>query len=479
MTPGSRVQLNAARALAELSVEELWWRYFALGGSAAPEVLSEALSEEGSQPVPDIDVLIHALNERFAERGLDHALPYTDEPEGWRPAPTVDDVLLVRKLRALVHRLQLRGTRLAPDALAAEIADAAVRCGLHEAAVYLVDQEQQILLPLVAGGAAAVDVDGTVAGRVFQTERPLTVGDDRSWTIWLPLLDSTDRLGVLKLRSPFVSEDLVVAASSFAGAVGELIVSKTQYGDGLVLARRRREMALPAELRWPVLPPLTFVTDRVGIACVLEPAYDVAGDAFDYAMNGDVLHFAIFDAMGHELEATQMANLALGAYRHGRRRKLDLPSIYREMDAALTARHGIDRFVTAQLAELDTNRGVLRWLSAGHPYPLLLRGGRLVTELQAEPCLPIGLATDPGTPAEVSLEPGDRLLFFTDGMVEARSPGGERFSEARLAELTTRALADHQTLAETARRLVRSVRLHRDGPLQDDATLLFVSWDPA
>ena len=90
----------------------------------------------------------------------------------------------------------------------------------------------------------------------------------------------------------------------------------------------------------------------------------------------------------------------------------------------------------------------------------------------------MGLGFDPVSVGEVSLEPGDHLLFFTDGVVEAHSPGGDRFGEERLVDLAIRALADHQTVAETARRLVRSVRLHRDGPLEDDATLLLVKWDP-
>jgi serine phosphatase RsbU (regulator of sigma subunit) len=80
--------------------------------------------------------------------------------------------------------------------------------------------------------------------------------------------------------------------------------------------------------------------------------------------------------------------------------------------------------------------------------------------------------------AELNLEPNDALLFFTDGIVEAHSPGGERFGPERLLDLTRRALADRQTLSETVRRLVRAVRAHRDGPLADDATILCVDWHP-
>lgn len=80
--------------------------------------------------------------------------------------------------------------------------------------------------------------------------------------------------------------------------------------------------------------------------------------------------------------------------------------------------------------------------------------------------------------AKVSLEPGDAVLFFTDGIIEANSPGGEHFGRDRLVDLTRRAFADSQTLAETVRRLARAVRTHREGPLADDATILFVDWHP-
>ena len=79
----------------------------------------------------------------------------------------------------------------------------------------------------------------------------------------------------------------------------------------------------------------------------------------------------------------------------------------------------------------------------------------------------------------MNLEPGDALLFFTDGIVEADSPDGEPFGVERLVDLTRRALSDQQTLAETVRRLVRAVRAHRAGPLADDATILCVDWHPS
>jgi len=118
-----------------------------------------------------------------------------------------------------------------------------------------------------------------------------------------------------------------------ASIAAELIVSKSCFGDNLVLACRLRDMDLAAELRWATLPPLTYTRDRVAISGLLEPAYEIAGDAFDYAVNGDVAHLAVVDAMGHGLEASRMANLAIASYRHSRRRGLDLIGTFQAMDA--------------------------------------------------------------------------------------------------------------------------------------------------
>lgn len=388
---------------------------------------------------------------------------------------------LAARVDRVVIELIRASTTLVPDDLAGVLAEHVKAAGFNGAAVLLVDHEQRLLTPLPGApeDLCAQEVDDSLAGRAFQIERALFAANDGAGaTIWLPVLDGAERLGVLMIRAPVVSDELVSRCGDIAGLLGELIVSKSQYGDTLIRARRLQDMTLAAELRWGSLPPLTFTGEHVGIACVLEPAYRVAGDAFDYAVNDGLLHLAIFDAMGHGLEASRMANLTLAAYRWARRRQLGLEDTFRAMDQALAQEFGDEKFVTGQIATLDAGNGKLRMLNAGHPPPLLLRGRRVASELAAVPSLPLGLGDVDTSVAEASLKPGDRLLFFTDGVVEAKSPGGERFGQGRLIELTRRALVDQQTLAETVRRLVTSVENHRVGELHDDATILFVEWHP-
>src|SRR3954465_14504947 len=98
-------------------------------------------------------------------------------------------------------------------------------------------------------------------------------------------------------------------------------------------------MQLAAEMLRAQLPPLTFSTGHLVISGILEPCYDVGGDAFDYAVNGDIAHLALFDAVGHGsqggLGAVILASLALAAYRNARRAGFDLTDTYHHIDAAV------------------------------------------------------------------------------------------------------------------------------------------------
>jgi serine phosphatase RsbU (regulator of sigma subunit) len=113
-----------------------------------------------------------------------------------------------------------------------------------------------------------------------------------------------------------------------------------------------------------------MITPQVAAAGILEPAYDVAGDSFDYALNDDVLHVAVIDAMGHGLNAAVLATVAIGAYRHARRADVGLAELYGFMDAAIDDQFGPDHLVTAQMMRLDVRSGHLQWVNAGHPAPL-------------------------------------------------------------------------------------------------------------
>jgi hypothetical protein len=376
------------------------------------------------------------------------------------------------------------------------VSDAAALFGSHDTVVYLADLQQRVLVPFLPATGHPADsnpgtlgIDSTVAGRAFQQMQQLAqtaahvhIGDHTR--LWLPLLDGTERLGVLGLTLPTPVLDDEVGMRRlrrFTTVVAELVMTKTLYGDGIVRARRTSPMTLAAEIQWSLLPPLTFVDRSITLAGGLEPAYEVAGDSVDYAVDGGTARFGVFDGMGHGIVSAQLINLVVAAYRNARRAGQSLTDTAMHIEAAVSDVFRVDSFATGLLCELDTTTGRLAWISAGHHEPLLLRGGKLVRALRVDPLLPLGLNQGlshdrPVAVGDEQLEPGDRLLLYTDGVIEARSPDGEFFGQERLVDMVVRNLAAGLPAPETMRRVVHALLDHQAGDLDDDATLLLVEW---
>ena len=143
--------------------------------------------------------------------------------------------------------------------------------------------------------------------------------------------------------------------------------------------------------------------------------------------------------MGHGLGATLLARVALAAYRNAERSGMDVVATAQWIDETLAAHFGPEGFVTGVLAELDLRDGTIRTLNAAHPAPLLVRDSRSVGELCSDPGFPLGFGDRDDSVMVASLQPGDRLVLFSDGVVEARDDGGTFFGTDRLVDLLVRA----------------------------------------
>jgi serine phosphatase RsbU (regulator of sigma subunit) len=389
------------------------------------------------------------------------------------------------RVRVLLGDLLERAQLSTPNQLAELVAAQAGGVGLRDVVIYLADYGQTRLVPLAYRGMPErppLSVEGTLAGRAYQTTAVLEGDADGARRLWLPLLEGSERIGVMEATLPVsaLTSSLRDACQQYARVVATLVVGRWAYGDEFELVRRERAMRLPAEIQWRLLPPTTFATDRLVVTGMLEPWDEVGGDAFDYAVNGDRAHLAVFDAMGHGLNAALLSTVAVGSYRNARRGRLDLPETYAAIDAEIAGQFGRQYFVTGLLLELDSRSGSLRWVSAGHLPPLLLRRGRLVKTLAGRPATPMGLRLLSGPPVVHSeqLEPGDRVILYTDGIVEARYHG-EFFTEERLADFVVRESASGHSPPEVLRRLIRAVLDRQHAQLQDDATIMLLEWKAA
>jgi hypothetical protein len=193
-----------------------------------------------------------------------------------------------------------------PGSVTEAIAGTARPLGISGACIYLSDL-QQVDLRAMPGSVGqfpeTLAIDSTTAGRSYQTVTLHHVPDDGDQAfhhVWIPLIDGTERLGVLGLIAADVSEKMLDHYRMLASLAGLIIVSKGHYSDTYAQTRRSREMALQAEMVWAFMAPRTFATERVLITAILEPAYEVGGDAFDYSLIGDRLHVSIFDGVGEQ-----------------------------------------------------------------------------------------------------------------------------------------------------------------------------------
>ncbi|WP_239309738.1 MULTISPECIES: PP2C family protein-serine/threonine phosphatase [unclassified Frankia] len=370
-----------------------------------------------------------------------------------------------------------RAHEMPPQLIAPLVAEEIGRIGGRDVSILLQDYEQLMLTPLPGRGLSVGEpesIDDSPAGMAFLRAMPVEQQQGDGIRMFLPLLDGSDQVGVMAFTLDRVDDDDRRLLRRLAGLVADMIVTKSNYTDQFFRARRREPMSVAAEIQWSLLPPLTMITPQVTVAGILEPAYNIAGDSFDYALNEDILHAAVIDAMGHSLDAAVLATVAIGAYRHARRADIGLAELYMFMDAAIHRQFGPDHFVTAQMMRLDIGTGRLQWVNAGHPPALLIRDRKVIQALEGPGTLPVGFGGDIPQVNEQTLWRGDRVLFFTDGLIEEHEKGGEQFGEERLINFVESARGN--SAREMVRSLSHALMRERRGVTTDDATLFLVEW---
>ncbi|MES4906306.1 MULTISPECIES: PP2C family protein-serine/threonine phosphatase [unclassified Streptomyces] len=353
--------------------------------------------------------------------------------------------------------------------------------------IYLADLQQKLLVSVPDSRVEAprsVPIDGTLAGWAYRTASPRITEDamGRGLVLWMPLLDGVERLGVVAIQAPAMDATTMETCRALVSLIALIVIDKGGYSDAYIARQRLGAMRIPSELVWAFLAPRTVGTDRFTSSAVLEPAYDLGGDAFDHSTLDHTVHLGIFDSMGHDLAAGLVASVALAACRASRRSGAGLEEVAVSIDEAV---HEVfpDRYVTAVLASMQTGTGSLEWLNCGHPTPLLIRDKEVLREaLVREPQPPLGLRNmQPRKSCQVGrfqMEPGDSVLLYTDGVTEARSPSGVRFGEERFADFIIRAMAAGDPAPEALRRLIHTILEHHGGELDDDATIVLTEWHP-
>ncbi|MBF8185050.1 serine/threonine-protein phosphatase [Nonomuraea sp. K274] len=198
----------------------------------------------------------------------------------------------------------------------------------------------------------------------------------------------------------------------------------------------------------------------------------IGGDLYEMVTGPGGVRVIVGDVQGKGLEAVETAATVLGAFREAAHDEPDLLRVSERLEKSLNRRLSGEEFVTAVLAE-STACGTLTLLNYGHPAPLVLRADG--TMVLAEPDVhapPLGmpdLGAQGPRPHRVTFGPGDQMLLYTDGVIEARDRSGRFYPLAERSFL----LADDDPEA-ALEKLRLDLVSHVDGPLQDDVAMLLL-----
>ncbi|MFJ9126787.1 PP2C family protein-serine/threonine phosphatase [Streptomyces sp. NPDC102340] len=195
------------------------------------------------------------------------------------------------------------------------------------------------------------------------------------------------------------------------------------------------------------------------------PGTTVGGDLYDVVHTPYGTRLFIGDVRGHGLDAVRITASALSGFRDLAYVTPELPDLVRELDARLAPYLGAEDFVTAVFAEFGPSE--VKSVNCGHPPPLRLGSPPKLLEPHAA-CRPLGLGPEPEQ-SKYWLQPGDRLLFYTDGLSEARDRQGVEFP---LEEAAADAASSTVRPDDFLDSLYEAVTTHTGGPLRDDVALI-------
>ena len=319
--------------------------------------------------------------------------------------------------------------------------------------------------------ATQVPLEGTPHGRVLAGQTVEVERREGGSRLFAPVTNRGEAIGVLELTLAQAPDAGTVAElAAVAHVLSYVVIANRRFTDLFEWGQRSVPLTLAAEVQHRLLPgSFTCEGGHFTLAAWLEPAGEVAGDTFDFAVERDTLHLSVTDAMGHSVGASVLATLLVGALRNARRAGVGLAEQVHHANEELG---GYGRwqgdFVTGQIARIDLRAATAIIVNAGHPPPLRVHNGRVErVALKADP--PFG--TVPGGAYRVQQLPlrrGDRLVFLTDGMLDRNAAGVD------MGALVAESAGMHPR--EAVQHLTHAVLEVTNGELDDDATVLCLDW---
>ncbi|MDQ1073364.1 PP2C family protein-serine/threonine phosphatase [Streptomyces canus] len=352
--------------------------------------------------------------------------------------------------------------------------------GAEDVELFMADYSLTVLQPVsvLPHTLVPVSVHNSPPGRAFGSQKPYREeGPNGRTRLHLPVSVRGDRLGVLSLTlsDSDAAHRWESELADVADVLGHEVVVAERDTDVYLQARRKDRLTLAAEMQWQLLPGRACSRPEYDLGAQLEPAYAIFGDNFDWSATADHLLLYVTNGMGEGIEASLLTNLAINALRNARRAGLSIADQAALADQAVYAHYRGRCYLSVLMFDFDLATGRASVVDAGSPQLLRLRDGS-VERVTFEAQLPLGMFEETDYVAQdFHVEPGDRLVFVSDGVHAVASPKGEAYGEAAL----TRAIHSTRLLpaAEVPRAILRELTGHRGEAMpDDDALIVCLDW---
>jgi phosphoserine phosphatase RsbU/P len=287
----------------------------------------------------------------------------------------------------------------------------------------------------------------------------------------IPLISRGKLVGIFNAQSSavnaFSSEqiDLLCAlADNIAIAIENARLFRQERSEK---EKALREHAEARQIQRALLPAREPVISGYAVDGFCLQLNAVGGDWYDYLDLGDGLWgIALGDVCGKGMAAALLMSATRSLFRTAAEGLKSPAEVLMRLNQALVKDLPEGRFVTLVYSILDTKRATVRVANGGHPYPIFVREQTNITELNTEKGFPLGLMNSEYSEIGLTLQTGDRVLMYTDGVVEATNDGGEEYGTSRLVKSLQKPGVSAQSV------LTEVQEFASGGTLSDDATAI-------
>lgn len=343
--------------------------------------------------------------------------------------------------------------------------------------LYLLDYRVSLLAPVLGAAGQPVSMSTSDIGRALREQQLVSRAVDDGYEVCVPVVAKGNRVGVLTVVLPpdaDAEDELGAELVELAEVVGSVVTVSDVVTDTYHRVRRSERLTVAAEIQWELLPGRGLSAPEFDLAGQLEPAYQLCGDNFDWAADGEYLTLAVTGGMGDGVDASLLTSLAINALRNARRSGLSLAEQAALADQALWAQYGGSQYVSSLLMCFELATGEVRIVDAGSPQAWLVRDGG-ITLLPLDAQLPLGMFAETRyVEQRLTMRRGDRLLVLSDGVFAATAED-RRYADTELR----RALTSSRGLppGEAVRTVIADLlAFHGSAVLVDDAVVVCLDW---